>query len=610
MAQLNTRIVLRNDTTAAWGASTDPVLLKGEVGIEFDPSVVTAEGIKADYKVKMKIGDGITPWSGLPYFGNDIEVNEDTFVLGENQVLELYGFVDAETGAQLTKGEDGKLAWVVPSTERVDSIEEKLNSLQQKINPTDEDGNPIEGGLESDIENLKESLGLEEIKDESGNVTQEATGIYKEIKETKTHIETVETAVNELATLVGSNGEEPSGIFAVLNELAAEAEVNAQAIETEKGRAEAAEKKLSDDIGLINEALGEVYTKTEVHNYVAGQIGSAGHLKRLVVDVLPEGSKADPDIIYMILKESDFSLTDDYYEEYMYIDNKWEKIGNTYVNLEPYATTEYVDGELAKKANSDDVYIKSEVDDLLNSKASQSDLETLSGKVDQKAESSVLEALSKTVADNKTAVDGELAKKLEADALAPYALTQDVANSLSQKADKATTLAGYEIGDAYTKTEIDELIGLPAVYNDEGEVTSPATGIYTNIYTRQEVRDLISDVTGESASGVLDSLNDYIGTNDTRVKTIEDKVNGIEDGAQVNVIEAIKLEGEENVLEVVDKTVTILNATTERAGIVKLSNEVGVDSNGNLEIKSINANKLNQTEGEWLILNGGTSASV
>lgn len=58
MAQmLNTRIVLRNDTSANWLANSTQILLKGEVGIEFMP----------DGKTKMKIGDGVTPWADLPY---------------------------------------------------------------------------------------------------------------------------------------------------------------------------------------------------------------------------------------------------------------------------------------------------------------------------------------------------------------------------------------------------------------------------------------------------------------------------------------------------------------------------------------------------------------
>ncbi len=67
MAQLNTRLVLRNDSTGNWTAAETAagdaglVLLKGEIGIEYD----------AAGKVKMKIGDGTTTWSNLSYFGGE-----------------------------------------------------------------------------------------------------------------------------------------------------------------------------------------------------------------------------------------------------------------------------------------------------------------------------------------------------------------------------------------------------------------------------------------------------------------------------------------------------------------------------------------------------------
>lgn len=64
MAQLNTRLVLRNDSAGNWtaaDANSDLVLLKGEIGIEYD----------AAGKVKMKVGDGTTNWSTLAYFGGE-----------------------------------------------------------------------------------------------------------------------------------------------------------------------------------------------------------------------------------------------------------------------------------------------------------------------------------------------------------------------------------------------------------------------------------------------------------------------------------------------------------------------------------------------------------
>lgn len=61
MAQLNTIIILRNDSTTAWESSSYK-LRKGEVGVEF----------LSNGKVKMKVGiDGQKTWNELPYFGGE-----------------------------------------------------------------------------------------------------------------------------------------------------------------------------------------------------------------------------------------------------------------------------------------------------------------------------------------------------------------------------------------------------------------------------------------------------------------------------------------------------------------------------------------------------------
>lgn len=71
--KLTTRIVLRNDSSAKWLASKSQVLLKGEVGIEFLDSG----------KVKMKVGDGVSTWEELSYFGGDeCHVTEITIAAG------------------------------------------------------------------------------------------------------------------------------------------------------------------------------------------------------------------------------------------------------------------------------------------------------------------------------------------------------------------------------------------------------------------------------------------------------------------------------------------------------------------------------------------------
>jgi len=60
--QLNVRIAIWDDTPANW-ASTNPILLKSEIGIERGTTV------------KMKIGDGVTTWNNLPYYGNGVIIS-------------------------------------------------------------------------------------------------------------------------------------------------------------------------------------------------------------------------------------------------------------------------------------------------------------------------------------------------------------------------------------------------------------------------------------------------------------------------------------------------------------------------------------------------------
>ena len=63
---------------------------------------------------------------------------------------------------------------------------------------------------------------------------------------------------------------------------------------------------------------------TDVTNkrYVDEAIRNAGHLKRAVVDTLPDAVDADENTLYMV-------ASGDHYEEYMVIDGAWDMVGTT-----------------------------------------------------------------------------------------------------------------------------------------------------------------------------------------------------------------------------------------------------------------------------------------
>ena len=99
MATLNTKIVLRNDSTANWLTNESVVLLKGEVGIEF----------MADGKAKMRIGDGVKTWSQLDYFGGEEaktfqvssldEITDTELAVGDTAIVKTAIYTDAENEA-------------------------------------------------------------------------------------------------------------------------------------------------------------------------------------------------------------------------------------------------------------------------------------------------------------------------------------------------------------------------------------------------------------------------------------------------------------------------------------------------------------------------------
>lgn len=100
---LNIRIQLRNDTAANW-TTQDPVLLKGEMGVEFDTG-------------KIKIGNGTDHWTTLKYSGVDedtikgiINKNRDNFT----EVVANEGETDDQALArEVTNPKKGDMAVVV-----------------------------------------------------------------------------------------------------------------------------------------------------------------------------------------------------------------------------------------------------------------------------------------------------------------------------------------------------------------------------------------------------------------------------------------------------------------------------------------------------------------
>lgn len=117
-----------------------------------------------------------------------------------------------------------------------------------------------------------------------------------------------------------------------------------------------------------------------------------------------------------------------------------------------------------------------------------------------------------------------------------------------------------------------------------------------NLAIKEVAQDKIIGLS-DALAGKVDVVEGYSLISDTEL----DRISKIESGAQVNKIENIKVG--ETLLEIVDKTVVI----PVGAGL-KASDEVAIAEDGTLGIGEVNVNKLVQSEGDYLVLNGGAAA--
>lgn len=96
---------------------------------------------------------------------------------------------------------------------------------------------------------------------------------------------------------------------------------------------------------LAGYGITDAYTQTQTDSKIAEAIAAAPHLKRQIVEELPEAGSADANTIYMV--PADGSISDpgeetSHYNEYMLINGAFELIGTSQVDLSGYATETFV----------------------------------------------------------------------------------------------------------------------------------------------------------------------------------------------------------------------------------------------------------------------------
>ena len=103
--------------------------------------------------------------------------------------------------------------------------------------------------------------------------------------------------------------------------------------------------KADKETTLAGYGITDAYTQTQTDTKIAEAVAAADHLKREIVESLPDVGDADENTIYMVPQggsTSDPGTTASHYNEYMLINGAFELIGSSQVDLSGYATETFV----------------------------------------------------------------------------------------------------------------------------------------------------------------------------------------------------------------------------------------------------------------------------
>lgn len=375
----------------------------------------------------------IQPNKTLKQVGPEVILDEKVFVKGEDGTISLKGFADAVAGAQLTVGIDGSISWVKPDTTTVEGLSSAVSALQDTV------GNSTKG-LVKDVADIKTTIGADD-----------TAGLRKEIKANKDAIAVlngddtgsvkriVDDAINKFATDV-SDDKVVNSYKELIDWVATH---GSEA--TEMADAITALQAIVKGIGGTNEKATVV---AYVEDAISTALTNGDYATATNLTALANRVKAIEDSDYAKITSADIT--------------KWN---NAEQNAKNYTDTKI--GDLGKVAEGGaDHTVKTYVD-----------------------------AKNAELTNSISSVNNSLKKLAKLDEVSETELSTALATKINNKVDKGTTLADYTIGNAYTKTEVDNLI------------TSAKTEVngYTDNSITTAKNELVGIASGENASNKDDS---------------------------------------------------------------------------------------------------------
>lgn len=269
----------------------------------------------------------------------------------------------------------------------------------------------------------------------------------------------------------------------------------------------------------------DAYTKTQTDSAISTAVANAPHLKRSIVEALPEVGEADANTIYMV--GTGEGSQDSVYEEYMLINGGFEKIGSSEVDLTNYATKDYVDtaesDAVATAGTNADSKIAAKVGDLGD--------QTVKQYVD--AAKTAAQSYADSLADNyATAEQGALADSAlqKADIVSGNAngtISVDGTDVPVKGLGSAAYLtAGSASGNVPVNgAALGTTANVPVVTNASGQLVPHASGALKSA--------AFADTTAFDAAGTADTkvnalAEGAVATNTANITALEGRVDGLE----------------------------------------------------------------------------------
>lgn len=452
-----------------------------------------------------------------------------TVTVAEDGTISLANLAGAETGAQPVLQADGSIMWIKPDTTTIEGLTTAVGSLDERTTALEDTVGNAEGGLVKDVADLQDGV--------SAINTNLADNYYD-----KSAVDGLVSGAFHFkgdADHIGEDG----NLYA-----------DAEGVSVITGKAGDVYQIGDKEYAYNGEAWIELGFTLDLSAY-ATTASVTTAVNDAKTELEGKIATAKSEAISDANGYTDTAITNLGIGDYAKTTEVTAAIGNAKTELTEAIATAKSEA-IATAGNNTDTKIATKIGEI-------GDV-TVKAYVDGKE--TTLNSSIKAV-DDKVEALGALAHK---DSVAETDLAEALATKINGKADKADSLAGYGITDAYTKTEIDGKVStiegsIGANTSAIAAINNETTGILAQAKTYADGKDTaIADAkkAGTDAQTAVNALSDKVGTV-TDGKTVVEMIAEAQSAATYDDT-AIKADIKANT-----DAITVLNGESSVAGSVK-----------------------------------------